>query len=99
MLRVVIAPDSFKGSLPAGRAAAALAAGWAAVRPGDRLTLLPQADGGEGTGGVMAMAPLMLGTAIAPDFWAASAAGASMVWISDVLTDTLSRSALGAVPG
>lgn len=49
MLRVVIAPDSFKGSLPAGRAAEALAAGWAAVRPGDRLQLLPQADGGEGT--------------------------------------------------
>jgi glycerate kinase len=49
VLRVVIAPDSFKGSLPAGRAAEALAAGWASVRPGDLIELLPQADGGEGT--------------------------------------------------
>ncbi|MGN6501475.1 MAG: glycerate kinase [Pseudolysinimonas sp.] len=49
MLRVVVAPDSLKGSLSAERAALALAAGWTSVRPGDRLELLPQADGGEGT--------------------------------------------------
>jgi glycerate kinase len=49
VLRVVVAPDSFKGSLTARRAAEALAAGWSSVRPGDRLELLPQADGGEGT--------------------------------------------------
>ena len=46
---VVIAPDSFKGSLPAGLAASALAAGWREARPADELRLLPQADGGEGT--------------------------------------------------
>jgi glycerate 2-kinase len=48
-LTVVIAPDSFKGSLPARDAAEAIAAGWRTERPQDTLVLLPQADGGEGT--------------------------------------------------
>jgi glycerate kinase len=47
--RVVIAPDSFKGTASATVAAAAIARGWASVRPGDDLVLLPMADGGEGT--------------------------------------------------
>jgi len=47
--RIVIAPDSFKGSLSAIDVAAALARGWQSVRPNDTLTRLPQADGGEGT--------------------------------------------------
>ncbi|MBX6387464.1 MAG: glycerate kinase [Frankia sp.] len=55
-LTVVIAPDSFKGSLPADEVAAALAAGWHAVRPGDEVRLLPLADGGEGTLDVFATA-------------------------------------------
>ena len=48
-LRVVIAPDSFKGSVTAGDAARAIADGWRGVRPRDALVLAPQADGGEGT--------------------------------------------------
>jgi glycerate kinase len=47
--RIVIAPDSFKGTLSAQDAALALAAGWQAERPNDDLLLIPQADGGEGT--------------------------------------------------
>jgi glycerate 2-kinase len=47
--RVVIAPDSFKGTATARDAAEAIARGWASVRPDDELTLAPQADGGEGT--------------------------------------------------
>ncbi|MCU1440014.1 MAG: Glycerate kinase [Rhodoglobus sp.] len=46
---VVIAPDSFKGSLPAREVAEAIASGWRSVRADDELVLLPQADGGEGT--------------------------------------------------
>jgi len=53
-VRVLIAPDSFKGSVSAAAAAAALAAGWLAVRPGDQVTRLPLADGGEGTLDVLA---------------------------------------------
>ena len=49
MTRVIIAPDSFKGSLPAMAVARAIADGWRAVRPDDELLLMPQADGGEGT--------------------------------------------------
>ena len=49
MLRVVIAPDSFKGSLTSVEVASALASGWLAARPGDEVLLAPLADGGEGT--------------------------------------------------
>lgn len=48
-LTVLIAPDSFKGSLTSLEVARALAAGWERARPGDRLLLAPLADGGEGT--------------------------------------------------
>jgi glycerate kinase len=48
-LRVLIAPDSFKGSLSSVDVARALAAGWRRARPGDDLRLAPLADGGEGT--------------------------------------------------
>lgn len=47
-MRVVIAPDSFKGTLDAPAAAAAIAAGWRRERPDDRLTLVPLSDGGDG---------------------------------------------------
>jgi glycerate 2-kinase len=55
-MRVVAAPDSFKGSIGAAGAAAALAAGWRSVRPGDEVIELPLADGGEGTVDVLAAA-------------------------------------------
>ncbi len=51
-MRVLIAPDKFKGSLTAAQAAAALAAGWRQGWPlGNPLEIecLPVADGGEGT--------------------------------------------------
>ncbi|WP_051769158.1 glycerate kinase [Lentzea albidocapillata] len=48
-MRVLIAPDSFKGTIDAAGAAEAIAAGWRAVRPHDELRCLPLADGGEGT--------------------------------------------------
>lgn len=48
-MRVIFAPDSFKGTISAEDAAAALAEGWASVRPDDELILRPMADGGEGT--------------------------------------------------
>ena len=53
---VVIAPDSFKGTVSARVAAEALAAGWRDVAPNDRVRILPQADGGEGTLDVIAAA-------------------------------------------
>src|SRR4051812_6963165 len=49
MAKVVIAPDSFKGTLGAASAAEAVAAGWRGGRPDDEVLTLPLADGGEGT--------------------------------------------------
>jgi glycerate kinase len=54
VMRVVMAPDSFKGSIGAAEAARALAAGWRFARPGDDVAELPLADGGEGTLTVLA---------------------------------------------
>ena len=48
-LRVLLAPDSFKGSLSSVEVTRALAEGWARARPEDELILAPLADGGEGT--------------------------------------------------
>ncbi|GAA3654792.1 glycerate kinase [Microbacterium marinilacus] len=47
--RVVIAPDSFKGTCAAGEVAGALADGWRTVEPSADIELRPMADGGEGT--------------------------------------------------
>ena len=48
-MKVIVAPDSFKGSLTAIEAAEAVAAGIHDVGPDIRTVLLPAADGGEGT--------------------------------------------------
>lgn len=47
--RVVIAPDSFKGSLAAPEVAGAIARGWQREAPDDEIVQRPLADGGEGT--------------------------------------------------
>ena len=46
---ILIAPDSFKGSLTSVQVAQALADGWRRARPDDEVVLCPLADGGEGT--------------------------------------------------
>ncbi len=51
--RVLIVPDKFKGTLTAQAAASAIARGWHAARPSDKLDLLPMSDGGDGFGAVM----------------------------------------------
>jgi glycerate kinase len=48
-LVVLVAPDSFKGSLTSVEVARALAGGWHRARAGDEMRLAPLADGGEGT--------------------------------------------------
>src|SRR5579871_4844392 len=60
-LRILIAPDKFKGTLTAHQAAEHIALGWYAVRPDDKLELLPISDGGDGFGEVTA--PLFSATA------------------------------------
>ncbi|MCZ6679409.1 MAG: glycerate kinase [Candidatus Poribacteria bacterium] len=48
-MKVVLAPDSFKGSLTALQAAEAMEIGWRRVFPDASLKKVPMADGGEGT--------------------------------------------------
>jgi glycerate kinase len=48
-MKIVVAPDKFKGSLPATQVAAAIAAGLHAGRPNAEVVTIPVADGGEGT--------------------------------------------------
>jgi glycerate kinase len=48
-VRVLVAPDSFKGSLDPNQVALALANGWRRARGADDIRLIPLADGGEGT--------------------------------------------------
>jgi glycerate kinase len=48
-VRIIVAPDSFKGTAPAASIAAAVRAGWLTERPDDDVVLVPMADGGEGT--------------------------------------------------
>src|SRR3954453_13693292 len=50
-LRVLIAPDSFKGSFSSVDVAAALARGWVRARPDDGMAIGPLADGGRGRSG------------------------------------------------
>src|SRR3712207_1494164 len=54
VVRVLIAPDSFTGTLTAGEAARAIADGWARHAPGDTLDLCPLSDGGPGFVDVLA---------------------------------------------
>jgi len=46
---ILIAPDSFKGSLTSVQVAQSLADGWRRAQPDDQILLCPLADGGEGT--------------------------------------------------
>jgi len=48
-MKIVIAPDSFKGSLTAAEAAEAIETGFRAVYPDAEYVKVPMADGGEGT--------------------------------------------------
>ena len=53
-MKIILAPDSFKGSLSAPQAAAAMAAGIRAVLPEAEILEIPVADGGEGTLDILA---------------------------------------------
>lgn len=57
-MRIVLAPDSFKGSLSAPEVCAALTRGLVRAMPGAQIVMRPMADGGEGTlDAVLAAAP------------------------------------------
>lgn len=49
MARIIIAPDSFKGTATNIEVASWIAKGWRERRPSDEILVIPMADGGEGT--------------------------------------------------
>jgi glycerate kinase len=53
-MRVLVAPDKFRGTLTAREAGDAIARGWRRARPDDDVVVVPLADGGEGTLDVLA---------------------------------------------
>ena len=55
-MRLLVAPDKFKGTLTARQAAEAIERGWRRERPDDDVQLVPLADGGDGTLDVLAPA-------------------------------------------
>jgi len=55
-MKVLIAPDKFKGTLSARDATEAIARGWQLARPKDTITMLPISDGGDGFGELMSEA-------------------------------------------
>ena len=55
-MKIVVAPDSFKVCLPAGRVAAVMAAAIAEKQPRARVQAIPLSDGGEGLLDVLAPA-------------------------------------------
>ena len=52
-MKIIIAPDKFKGTLTAPEAAGAIRRGWAGARPLDELELWPMSDGGDGFGEII----------------------------------------------
>jgi glycerate kinase len=68
-MKVVVAPDTFGGTLTAGEAADLIKAGWLRARPNDELVTMPLADGGEGTIDVIAavVGGAAIRTVIVPD--------------------------------
>lgn len=55
-MRILIAPDKFKGTLSAREVGEAIAAGLREVLPGAETDIVPMADGGEGTAEVISQA-------------------------------------------
>jgi len=101
-LRVVVAPDSFKGTADAEAVAAALATGWRSVRPADTVIALPQADGGEGTArilaGVLPSARWVEVAVTGPDGRPA-AAGFALAADGTAVVDLASASGIGLMAG
>ncbi len=55
-LRILVAPDKFKGTLTADEAAEAIVRGWKKARPEDAFDLAPISDGGDGFGPILSKA-------------------------------------------
>ncbi len=94
-MRVLIAPDKFKGALDAAGVAAAIAAGVHDAAPNAVVDCCPMADGGDGTGAVLAAARGFvavtcdvldpLGRPTAARWWRSSDGAQAMIELAEAL--------------
>ena len=76
-MKVLIAPDKFKGTLTGKEAADCIARGWRQARPADQLHTLPVCDGGDA--GVGRSAVLVLAGWSCSGAWLVCRSGAVLV--------------------
>jgi glycerate kinase len=103
-VRVLVAPDKFRGTLTAAEAASAIATGWRRARPADEIDLCPVADGGEGT--MSALLAALGGEAVAArvrgplgDPVDASFGVVDLTGVRSAIVESASASGLGLVLG
>jgi glycerate 2-kinase len=99
-MKIVLAPDSFKGSLDAAEVCAALTAGIHAVDPGHQVISHPLADGGEGTLQVLASHGATLHDAVVQDSWGTPVTASFALWGSTAVIESAQSFAFreGATP-
>jgi len=93
MMRVLIAPDKFKGSLDARDAAENIAAGLREILADAEIDIMPVADGGEGTADVIRQACGGEEVKCATHDTLGREIEASYVWLSDRATAVMEMSA------
>lgn len=90
MARIVIAPDSFKGSISSSNAARAIAQGWLSIRPQDEVLEIPFADGGEGSlDAIEKSRPDSIRVKVGNGYWLYLAEGIAVVELAQVSGITL----------
>jgi glycerate kinase len=100
-LRVVVAPTAFKGTASPVAVAKAIRAGWRRARPGDRIVLVPMADGGDGTAEVLKarLGGRTVRRTVRGPLGERVKAGAVLLPESQAVVEMASASGLALVPG
>lgn len=100
-MKVVVAPDSFGGTLSPVAAAAAIATGWQQVRPDDEVVTLPLSDGGEGLLAALAAGPWAGAERRTSDVADAAGLATDAAWLLDGTTavvESATACGLAALP-
>ncbi|MGR3766385.1 glycerate kinase [Rossellomorea sp. NS-SX7] len=98
MMKAVIAPDSFKGSMTSIQAAEAIKEGLIKVNPSYKTVLIPMADGGEGT--VEALCAILNGELVSAEVRdpLGRRVTASYGWLEETSTAVIETAAASGLP-
>ena len=86
-MKILISPDSFKGTISSLKCAQAIADGWLSEKPNDQITLLPMADGGEGTLDAIELGnrdAIRISTKFTNSFWLLLKDGTAIVELANI---------------